>query len=92
MTWTRCTGVLAIGVVLIQPAGSPGHQLAAQAADADELVVLPVQNGIHLIAGAGANIVVQVGREGVLLVDAGAPGASGTVQRAVETLSPGPVR
>jgi len=34
--------------------------------------VLPVQGNIYLIAGAGANIVMQIGEDGVLLVDSGA--------------------
>src|SRR5262245_5671602 len=33
--------------------------------------VVPVQGNVYLLAGAGANITVQVGSEGVLLVDSG---------------------
>src|SRR5581483_10413905 len=34
-----------------------------------EVQVLPVQGNIYLLAGAGGNITVQGGKEGVLLVD-----------------------
>ena len=33
--------------------------------------MLPVQNNIYMLTGAGGNITVQVGKEGVLLVDSG---------------------
>ena len=35
------------------------------------LEVLPVQGSVHMIAGAGGNIAVQIGEDGVLLVDRG---------------------
>ena len=38
---------------------------------ATELRVLPVRGNIFLISGAGANITVSVGKDGVMLVDAG---------------------
>lgn len=56
------------------------------------LEILPVQHGIHLIAGAGGNIVAQVGEQGVLLVDSGEDGVSGDVLAAVRSLSSGPIR
>ena len=40
-------------------------------ASAAELHVLPVRGNVFMLVGAGANITVSVGREGVLLVDAG---------------------
>ena len=36
-----------------------------------EVETLPVQGQVHLLAGAGGNIAVQVGDQGVLLVDTG---------------------
>ena len=61
-------------------------------APANELEVLPVQNGLYLIAGAGGNILVQVSGNGVLLVDAGAPGTSDAVLAAIKSVSLAPVR
>jgi len=81
----------ALAGLLAALAAAPATRLAAQDAAAG-LEVLEVQNGIYLIAGAGANVVAQVGRNGVLLVDAGAPGTSDAVRAAVATLSPAPIR
>jgi cyclase len=58
----------------------------------DGLEVLPVQGNIHVIVGAGANVTVQTGDEGVLLVDSGGPGQSGRILAAVHRLTGRPVR
>ncbi|HEX6998027.1 MAG TPA: MBL fold metallo-hydrolase [Gammaproteobacteria bacterium] len=56
------------------------------------LEVIHVQGGVYLIAGAVGNIAVQVGPDGVLLVDAGAPERGEDVLAAVRELSDGPIR
>jgi cyclase len=53
-----------------------------------EVETLPVQGKVHMIAGAGGNIAVQVGDEGVLLVDTGYEQMSGKVVTAIRTLAP----
>jgi glyoxylase-like metal-dependent hydrolase (beta-lactamase superfamily II) len=53
----------------------------------DRVELLPVQGNISVLAGAGANITVQVGRDGVLLVDSGAATMSDKVVEAIRTLS-----
>jgi cyclase len=53
-----------------------------------EVETLPVQGKVHRIAGAGGNIAVQVGDEGVLLVDTGYEQMSGKVVTAIRTLAP----
>jgi cyclase len=37
----------------------------------EDIEVVPVQGNVYLIAGAGANITAHVGRDGIVLVDAG---------------------
>jgi cyclase len=60
---------------------------------ADAVVhVLPVQGNIYMLVGAGANITVQAGNTGVLLVDTGLAAMSDKVLAAVRTLSDKPVR
>jgi cyclase len=54
--------------------------------------VMPVQANIYMLVGGGANITVQVGDEGVLLVDTGLPAMSDKVLAAVRTLSDKPIR
>src|SRR2546421_464397 len=48
------------------------HSLAQQSRPAaQDVEILPVHGGIYMIAGAGGNITASVGKDGVLLVDAG---------------------
>ncbi len=47
------------------------------------LELLPVQGNVRMLAGAGGNITVQVGRDGVLLVDSGIAAMSDTVVEAI---------
>ncbi|MGE3401487.1 MAG: MBL fold metallo-hydrolase [Vicinamibacterales bacterium] len=56
------------------------------------LDVIPVQGSVHLVAGAGANIAVQVGSDGVVVVDAGNGERSDAVIAAVRQLSDQPIR
>jgi glyoxylase-like metal-dependent hydrolase (beta-lactamase superfamily II) len=51
-----------------------------------ELEILPVQGNIFMLVGAGANITAQVGRDGVILVDAGSAAQSDRVVAAVQKL------
>jgi glyoxylase-like metal-dependent hydrolase (beta-lactamase superfamily II) len=67
-----------------QPAQNRGQ-------NAGELELLPVQGNIHMLAGAGSNITVQVGRDGVFLVDSGTAAMSDRVLKAIGTLSKGQV-
>lgn len=66
--------------------------VGAQAPAEPALRTLHVQGNVHLIAGAGANVVVQVGPFGPVVVDPG-PARTGTqVLAAIRALSPRPVR
>ena len=40
----------------------------------DGVEVLPVQGQVQMVAGAGGNVTLQIGPEGVLVVDSGGPG------------------
>jgi glyoxylase-like metal-dependent hydrolase (beta-lactamase superfamily II) len=51
------------------------------------LELLPVQGNIHMLAGAGGNITVQVGKDGVLLVDSGTAAQSEQVMEQIRGLS-----
>ncbi len=80
-------------------AGSVGSAFAqapaggAQRNPADaEIHILPVQGNVYMLVGAGGNITVQVGDDGVLLVDAGLAGTSDKVYSAIRTLSNKPIR
>ena len=54
--------------------------------------VLHVQGNIYMLVGAGGNITVQAGSEGVLLVDTGLAASSDKVAAAVRQISDKPIR
>ena len=54
--------------------------------------MLPVQGNIYLLAGAGANLVLQIGDDGVLLVDSGNKASSEKVLAAIRQLTDKPIR
>ena len=58
----------------------------------DGLEILPVQGNMHMIVGAGANVGVQIGDEGVFVVDTGGPGQGQRLLSAVSRLTNRPVR
>ena len=58
----------------------------------DEIQVLPVQGNVYLLAGAGGNIAVQIGDDGVLLVDSGSGAVNDKVIAAIRQLSDKPIR
>jgi len=61
--------------------------------DGDSLVrVLPVRGRIYMLVGAGANITMQVGDDGILLVDTGGAKMSDQVLAAIRTISSKPIR
>jgi cyclase len=91
--FNRFTGL--IGFVLIGLAGifvftaTLGQISSAQnrRASNSELELLHVQGNVSMLAGAGANITVQTGNDGILLVDTGSPAMSAQVAEALRRLS-----
>ena len=57
------------------------------ASGATEVHVLPLRGNVYVLVGAGANITLSVGREGVLLVDAGTAQMADRVIEAVTQLA-----
>jgi cyclase len=54
--------------------------------------ILPVQGNVYMLVGAGSNITVQIGNDGVLVVDAEFAPLSDKILAAIRTLSKGPIR
>jgi cyclase len=65
---------------------------AQQDFSAVELAVLPVQGNVYMLVGAGGNISVQIGDEGVLLVDTQFAPLAPRIMAEIERLSDRPVR
>jgi len=57
-----------------------------------QIHVEPVQHNIYMLVGAGGNTTVQVGPEGVLLVDTQFAPLAPKIMAEIRKLSPGPVR
>jgi cyclase len=52
-----------------------------------EVRAMHVQGNVHMIVGAGGNVAVQVGNDGVLVVDAGGAGTSDKVLAAIKQIA-----
>jgi glyoxylase-like metal-dependent hydrolase (beta-lactamase superfamily II) len=61
--------------------------LIAVRAFAQDLDIVPVRGNIYLLAGAGSNITVSIGKDGVFLVDSGSAEMSDKVLAAIQRLS-----
>jgi cyclase len=73
-------GTTAVRVQAAQNTGEPG------------IHILPVQANIYMLVGAGGNITVQFGTDGVLLVDTGLASSSSDVVAAIRQLTNQPIR
>jgi cyclase len=66
--------------------------LAAAEPDGGGLDVIQVRPNFYMIAGAGGNIGVEIGSDGIVLVNAGTDAASGEVLAALHKITPLPIR
>jgi glyoxylase-like metal-dependent hydrolase (beta-lactamase superfamily II) len=78
------------GVVLLGTLGVRAQQNPNL--DNAEVHILPVQGNVSMLVGAGGNITVQAGKDGVLLVDAGLAPMADKVSAAIKTISQRPLR
>lgn len=66
--------------------------LAGTAAAQSGIETFHVQGNVHMLVGAGANVAVQIGEEGVLVVDTGSAATRDAVLAAIRGLSDKPIR
>jgi len=94
----RVAGVVTVcALCVVLPRGGSLEPLKAAplqtaTASSSSLEVLEVRPTFFVIAGAGANIGVQLGEDGVVVVDAGAAAAAPGVLTAIRRISPKPIR
>jgi cyclase len=81
------TAMAAAAATGVAPARTPQDA----APEKSPLELLHVQGRVHMLAGAGANITVQLGDDAVVLVDTGIPQMSPQVLAAIRTLSEKPI-
>jgi cyclase len=84
MCWTVAVFALLAGSAVPSPAAEPDN--------GEQLDVVRVRPNFYMIAGAGGNIGVQIGSDGVVLVNAGAANASDRVLAAIRKLTDLPIR
>ena len=81
---TCWTAAAALGLLLC---GVPCGTVRAAEGDNGGLDVVQVRPNFYMIAGAGGNIGVQIGSDGVVLVNAGTEAASAQVLAAIKKLT-----
>ncbi len=79
-----------VGMLLMLGVWAP--RVDAQAPAGDGVEVVQLRPSVYLIAGAGGNIVAQVGPEGVILVDSGSTEMADAVLAALRRITPLPIR
>jgi len=60
--------------------------------DAVQVRVVPAQGGVYILAGAGGNVTIQTGPDGVLVVDTQFAQMSEKILAAIRGISKGPIR
>ena len=95
MTKTRLRLSATMALVLVWAlTGMNVHAAPGQgsAAGGQEIRVIPVRDNIYMVSGAGSNITVQMGRDGLLLVDSGSGSMSDGALAAIREFSDAPIR
>ena len=82
-----CAAAVAAAGVLPTVAGRVQRPCPGRSRRRREIRVLPLRGNVYVLTGAGANIVASVGKDGVMLVDTGAPAMADKVLAAVQDLS-----
>ena len=84
--------IIAGAIVCAAGAGGAAQQSQSQAAAVDtDVHILHVQQNVYMIAGPGVNSAVQVGDDGVVVVDTMTAGAADKLVKAIRTLSSKPI-
>src|ERR1700674_2518436 len=89
--WRPMQFALAAAAVTLAITGSLRAQ-QQQNFDNVQIQVLPVQGNIYMLSGAGGNITLQVGKDGVLMVDTEYGPLVPKIMAEIRKLSKGPIR
>ena len=87
-----CLALLASAERVYTQGASWAWKPAIPTFDDGNVHVLPVRGNVYMLVGAGGNITVHAGTDGILMVDAGLASMSGKVLEAVRSISKGPLR
>ncbi len=86
--------LIALSLVLGGPAGSVQAVLAQQHPSTIRagLETIQIRPNVYVIFGAGANVTVHAGEDGLVLVDSGSSDKGDDLLKAVKSISPRPIR
>lgn len=79
-------------VLALMAASALAYSQPQQNFDNVEIHVLPVQGNVWMLIGGGGNVTVQVGKDGVLLVDTSYAALAPRIMAEIRKLSDGPLR
>lgn len=82
----RAAALIAVAALLMSRS-APGQTVTPVGVQ-----ILPVQGQVYMIVGPGGNVTVQVGAEGLLVVDSQTAGASSWIVEAIRAITPRPIR
>ncbi len=84
---TRSAAMAAVGAIAVVPLAAQQPSRAA-----GDIEVLQIHPHFYMIAGAGANIAVQIGADGVVIVDTGSSAKADQVLAAIRAITKQPIR
>jgi cyclase len=82
----------ALALVVAAGASPDGQGPPQRPPAAAPVETIQIRPNVHVIFGAGGNVVMHVGEEGVILVDSGSTGMADAVIAAIRTITPDPIR
>ena len=85
-----CAALSLVGRSVVEPLRAAPQ--VSGAASSDGLEILEVRSNFFVIAGAGGNVGVQVGDDGVVVVDAGSAASASAVIAAITRITSKPIR
>ena len=81
---TAAAVVLAAATLTLQ--AQQGRSAGSAQSSGADLRIIPIRGNVYVISGAGGNITASIGKDGVMLVDSGAPSMTDAVLSAVRAL------
>ena len=83
-----------LAVIVVGQAAGPPSRVAAQAEPQSDsgLRVLEIKPNFYMISGAGSNVAVHIGPDGVVVTDSGKAEMAGALLAAIKRLTPRPIR
>ena len=84
--------IAAVALVVLRATTAGAQTTPTELPDDGRLEVIKVQGNVWMLAGAGGNIAVQAGDQGIIVVDTGAGNLTDTVIGAIRGISTRPIR